>query len=472
MKRITLLLAGFLALVGTANAQNETFPLMFSQYGMNGTSAYIGRAGAIGALGGDITAAQYNPAGLGMYRSSEFTFSLGGDFTGTKANFDGLKAKDNRPSFNYGNTGFVMDFDNGAKNWKHIQFSFAINRLTNFTNKTKIVRNNLNSSFINDNVLNNITSLEDDFIASGVVDTVYDESSDTYLISSVYENGEFNQIKSIKESGYLNEISMSLSGNYRNVLYLGATLGIPFGSYTRTTSFSEERFVGGISTGYYNYNTEQDLSLAGVNFKFGAIVKPIDWIRIGAAIHTPTYYSTTDDYYADVQYNSYSGGWYPTYEYGMQSPWRFMGNLAFVLGNNKSPISGTISVDYEYADYSLMSFSMDDDIYTETSLNNSIENVFEAASNLRIGGELKLDRLYIRAGYAYFGNPYKEEINNAAWNYLTCGIGYKGNSCFFDLAYAHGSTSSDYYMYTDDSYNSVSLKTSKNLIQATLGFRF
>ena len=472
MKKIFVLVASLVAFVGLVQAQNETFPLLFSQYGMNGTAIYIGKGGAIGALGGDIMSAHYNPAGLGFYRKSEVTFSMGIDITSTESNFNGMKTSDSHPAFNYGNLGFVLDFDNGKSNWRHVQLSFGINRLANFNNRAKIVRSNLSSSFINDNVLDNITSLNDDFISSGVIDTTYDATDDTYYTSSVYENGTFNQIKSIRESGYLNEFSLSLSGNYNNILYLGATVGIPFGAYTCKTSFSEERFVNGISTGYYNYNTQQDLSVTGINLKIGAIVKPIAWLRVGAAIHTPTYYSTTDDFYSEVKYNSWSGGWYPTYDYNMQSPWRFMGNVAVVLGNNKSPISGTVSLDYEYTDYGFMSFSMDNNVMTETNLNTSIENAFDGASNIRIGGELKLDRLYLRAGFAHFGNPYKEDVNDASWNYVTCGIGYKGKYCTFDLGYAYGHTKGDYYMYSGDNNNATTLSTTKNLLQATVGFKF
>ena len=69
MKKIFVLTLGVLGYLGV-NAQSETFPLYYSQYGMNGTAAYIGKAGAIGALGGDIMSAHYNPAGLVLYRSS------------------------------------------------------------------------------------------------------------------------------------------------------------------------------------------------------------------------------------------------------------------------------------------------------------------------------------------------------------------------------------------------------------------
>jgi hypothetical protein len=476
MKKILFLAVGILGYL-SLSAQSESFPLLYSQYGMNGTASYIGKAGAIGALGGDIMSAHYNPAGLGVYRTSEITFTSGIDITSTKSNYNGLKTNDSYPAYNFGNFGMVLDFNNGKNSsFKHIQLSFGIDRLMNFNNREKIMRNDLSTSYINDFVMNEIVNNNDansDFINSGVVNL--DTSTNT--ISSVFDNnhtGKFNQIKSIKESGYLNEFSMSLSTNYENWLYLGATIGIPFGDYTCISTFTEERFVDGVSTGYYNYNEEQDLSFTGWNFKFGAIVKPVQWLRLGVAIHTPTFFldddDNKDDYYSGVAYTRNSGGWWPTYSYGMQTPWRFLGSAAVVLGNNKSKVAGTISMDYEYADYSCMSFKIDDNPTKETTLNNAIENDFQGASTLRFGGELKVDRIAFRAGYANIGNPYVKAQNDRSWDYITCGLGYKGKYCFFDLAYAYGKCSNSSYYFYDN--NEAKIKENKHLIEATIGFRF
>lgn len=491
MKRLVFLISVFFGIT-VANAQNSDFPLMFSQYGMNGTATFIGKGGAIGALGGDIMSAHYNPAGLGMYRSSEFTYSMGLDMNSTKSKYNGLTGKDSHPSFNYGNLGLVLDFNNGKKSsWKHVQLSFGVNRLMNFNNRIKVTRKGLNRSFIDANyvnyydadgngILDNGFAVSDadrdDFFQAGVL-SVDDERN----IYSEFFNGDFDQIIAYRESGYLNEFSMSVSGNYKNWIYLGATVGIPFGSYTAKYMFSEH-VNNENGEGKYNYNTEQDLSVTGFNLKLGAIVKPVSFWRIGGAIHTPTFYSVDDDFYQEVSFTNVAGGWLSPISYRMQSPWRFIASTAFVFGNNKSPISGTLSVDYEYADYSFMSFDMDDDISSETNLNSIIENTYSGASNIRIGGELKMDKLYLRAGYAYYGSPYESKSNNdASWNYITCGLGFRGKICNFDLAYAYGKQKSKYYVYDEYDPSTATwsadaspteVTRNKHLIQATIGFKF
>ena len=47
-----------------------------SQTDLNGTARYLGMSGAFGALGGDISSMSTNPAGLGIYRSSEVVTCL------------------------------------------------------------------------------------------------------------------------------------------------------------------------------------------------------------------------------------------------------------------------------------------------------------------------------------------------------------------------------------------------------------
>ena len=58
----------------TVEAQNEMQALRYSQYNPFGTARYAAQGGAIGALGSDLSSVFVNPAGLGFYRSSEFSF--------------------------------------------------------------------------------------------------------------------------------------------------------------------------------------------------------------------------------------------------------------------------------------------------------------------------------------------------------------------------------------------------------------
>ena len=60
----------------SAFAQGADDACLFSQTYYQGTAKALGMGNAMGAVGGDMTAININPAGMGIYRSNEFTTSL------------------------------------------------------------------------------------------------------------------------------------------------------------------------------------------------------------------------------------------------------------------------------------------------------------------------------------------------------------------------------------------------------------
>lgn len=462
MKKIFLYVAS-LFLVGSLSAQTITDALRFSQMGLNGTSNYISRAGAIGALGGDLTSASYNPAGLGVYNSNELSFSTGLYWSFTDANANGLLTSDDRANFNLGHIGALFYFKPKSNDFKAVQFAFGFNRLKSFGNRTIFQRDNVNNSYIS-NIIDNQYSDASmyDFYQSYVVD--YDTSTNIY--SSQFQNGKVNQLRSFTESGSINEMTFSLSTNIRNFLYLGATMGVPMASYHSNGSFMEEK-VSDAGNGYI-YNEIRDIYATGINLKLGAIIRPVNWFRLGLAIHTPTYYSIEDNLYSEVSYIKTSGGDWDPINYHLQTPFRFLGSMAFILGDNKSKIAGSISGDYEYADYSNMKYRLND-IKSESDINTTISNYFQATNTLRIGGELKLGSIALRAGYCLMDNPYSKDLNDAGAYSITGGLGYKNKNFFMDFAYAYTFGKSKFYEYD---YNVINLENTTHLAQLTFGVKF
>ncbi|MFC2102726.1 TonB-dependent receptor, partial [Bacteroidota bacterium] len=57
------------------SAQTAQDALRYSRIFYNGTSRFVATGGAFGAVGADFSSIATNPAGLGMYRSAEVTFS-------------------------------------------------------------------------------------------------------------------------------------------------------------------------------------------------------------------------------------------------------------------------------------------------------------------------------------------------------------------------------------------------------------
>lgn len=463
MKKILLFVASIFVL-GNIQAQDPGDALRFSSYGLNGTANFISKAGAIGALGGDFTAASYNPAGLGIYSTSELSISMGyyGGFTGS--DYNGNKLSDSRSNFNFGNIGALFNFKNSDGNFKNTQFAFGLNRLNSFGNRTIFEREGVNKSYIS-HIIDN-RSDDDmfmyDFFKSGVVDTV------AGAYTSVFKTGTFSQIRTYKESGSTNEMTLSFSTNYQDVLYIGATLGMPIGEYHRSGSFAETLHDNtGAATESYIYNEQLDLYATGINFKAGVIAQPIEFLRLGAAIHTPTYYNVEDNFYSEVLFETKSGGVWDPILYDIQSPFKFLGSMAIILGDKDSKVKGTLSADYDYSNYSTMKFRTND--LNEIMMNKNIENMYKETHNLRFGAEVKLGNLAIRGGYATYQNPYKHNINDAGKDYITAGLGIRGKHYVLDFGYAYSFGESSYNEYD---YDRINLTNTQHIVQATLGLRF
>ena len=85
IKNLTILFFSFLVSISSL-AQVPEDALRLSWYVPSGTARQQAIGGAMGSLGGDITASFVNPAGLGLYKTGEVVLSPGFRF-GSKDRF-------------------------------------------------------------------------------------------------------------------------------------------------------------------------------------------------------------------------------------------------------------------------------------------------------------------------------------------------------------------------------------------------
>ena len=76
MKRTGLVLI-LTAMQSWLFSQNADDAILYSWTPMGGTALSMAMGGATGAIGGDFTSASIHPAGLGLYRQSEWGISAG-----------------------------------------------------------------------------------------------------------------------------------------------------------------------------------------------------------------------------------------------------------------------------------------------------------------------------------------------------------------------------------------------------------
>src|ERR1035437_8662519 len=108
MKAIKILIAiTAIVLPVAVIAQSAVDAIRYSAIYFGGTARYSSMGGAFGAIGADFSTLSTNPAGLGVYRKNEFTFTPS-FYTGkTSSTFDGKTSDVQKYNFNLGNLGMV-----------------------------------------------------------------------------------------------------------------------------------------------------------------------------------------------------------------------------------------------------------------------------------------------------------------------------------------------------------------------------
>src|ERR1700730_7699988 len=129
MKKFFLL--GSLLIYNQLKAQLPEDAIRVSWTTPSGTARQQAIGGAMGSLGGEISAAFVNPAGLGLYKTGEIVLSPGFRMLRDKSNYRGTSASGNTASsFNLGTSGLVIGYPsmNGNSN----TFCIAVNQTANF----------------------------------------------------------------------------------------------------------------------------------------------------------------------------------------------------------------------------------------------------------------------------------------------------------------------------------------------------
>src|SRR5436189_1530174 len=72
-----------------------------------GTARNIATGGAIGSLGGDITANNVNPAGIGLFKTREIIITPGIMMNNNRFNYRGNDSKTSKTAFAYGASGLI-----------------------------------------------------------------------------------------------------------------------------------------------------------------------------------------------------------------------------------------------------------------------------------------------------------------------------------------------------------------------------
>jgi len=159
------------------------------------------------------------------------------------------------------------------------------------------------------------------------------------------------------------------------------------------------------------------------------------------------------------------------FDYSLETPFKIIGSVAYVFKD-----FGLLSLDVEHVNYSTMRLRDGSDGYDFTNENEDIKNTFKDVYNIRLGGEARINNVFLRAGYAYYPSPYKSEFINKDANrhQISCGIGYRSGNFFIDGAYTRTFQKEKYVFYNAGGVttNPISTKTTEGKLLVTVGFKF
>jgi len=460
MKRTIAILSALLLGSTLSYAQYDLTALQFSQnmYQSDARAAAVGNA--YGALGANFISASINPAGLGLYRGGEFVFSLG--FLGSSSVSDYLD-NSNTAKINMVNVpsmGLVftdinkVDGKAVTEGWVSKTFAMGINRSNSFYSRQHYSGNNTTSSMIdffvedaNGELLGNLNPITKMAFETWLID--YKDSYTSYFSALGADTGiyDISQSKNFTTKGSAYDMTFAVGTNYSNKIYVGGKIGIPFLDYYKYINYTEENLRTGKSNYLgMEYKGTTDVNGVGINAGLGIIFKPVEYLRIGASVFTPTFYNLSENYkdeltaVLDTIKDDLSKSFQGSFKYNLATPFRATVSAAVLAGKY-----GFVSVDYEYVDYSSSYLSSTE--YPFNVENSNITDYYKGTGILRAGAEIKLGIFALRGGYGRYSSPYKEEYKPAggdrSMTTFSFGGGIREKSYYLDLAYT-GYNSSEF----------------------------
>lgn len=483
MKKI--LTIAFVLLIPVAMfAQGVDDASLYTQTFYQGTAKALGMGNAMGAVGGDMTAVCINPAGMGIYRSSEITASLNLLDNYSNSTYYGDKKDGNIFRLSIPNLGFVFAKErSNYKALRYTQFGFGLTRTNDFNMRTNALGINPSSSMV-DNYLARMNGYSVDDLQDVFPYDIY-PAWKTYLID-LYEDqegpyygtpvpqGNIWQGQECDFKGRSESWTFAGSANFFDKLFIGISVDLAHTKRFGTKVFSESR-VEGTETDFNQWSFTEDLSSTGWggNAKVGFIYHATPWFRFGAAFHSPTLYAFSEKWQTTTEteinwVTNKSLSPESNYEYTFISPLKCLGSLAFVVGQQ-----GMISLDVEYLNYGAARFRASDFDYSPT--NESIKENLGHTANFRLGTEWYLGGTYLRFGTAYYGSPFGLGQAGGSVKKASCGISVPVSaSTTFDFAYelSHGRTFNTLYDAGDLGIESVTHSHYRHLLLTTLKIRF
>ncbi len=445
---------------------------IYSNTNLNGSAKYQSMAGSIGALGGDVSALNVNPAGIGVAITGDISGTLAVQNSKNSTVLHSTKSNYSLSNVEMGNVAGVAVFELLTETpWKFLNIgvnysSQSIEDYTETPGNSKIViqKNLVDSS--NNPVVGNL----------GFLGQAYDRYG--------------NQSK----------MSFGIGGNYANNFYIGAGLNFHSAEIEQYDSAKLHLDLDNSVATYDKQYTPFNENSTGFSASLGIISKINNQFRLGGSIETPTWWTINRSF---TEYGTNSSGYigYGNYSEDRKLSTPLKATVSAALVPNKN---FAINLDYTIG-VTKPRYKVYGD--AETELNSFFSSNSKNMSEIKLGAEYRVKRFRLRGGYAYASSPF-DTMSIAAFNStgqfstnsysnlfvasrstLGLGIGLDFKGVYVDLGYQNvnstysnpslygNSTYGSGYYSTDFDVNSTTsvvseVKNTKNNLYFTFGWKF
>ena len=552
MKRfLSLLACASMFYTGAMAQSNATTGLIFdrdiltapsfyslAQREYNGTARSMAMGGAFTSLGADMSSFGINPAGFGMYQRNEISVTLGvGNHNSKNSGVVSADRGNNATTqFSINNIGGSFKVYEGTGDLLAVNFAFGYNKTADYNYDLNY--HGATSKFSVADAFADLASREGLSInsdgkicdARGYVDYemnpyywgtvlaykggLINRGDQGWVVDEIGQNASIDQFTRLQSRGSAGEFSFAVGLNYNNIIYFGASLDIASINrrqsiyYSENISYGEGQMPDGVTMPYrlneFTLSQQMRTSGAGIGAKFGIIVRPANGLRIGFAVHTPTYYVLRYSYIAGLQSEATSAGTNPgnyevingnvyadelsprltdegEYSWAFTTPTRLLAGISYTAGKY-----AVFSADYQYDAYRAV--RVDDAPLENCSfINDDLRNGFRGQHTVRAGIEvrptpafaLRIGGGYITRATRFADMIFTEPIIKDAW-YASAGLGFRlSKVTSIDVAYQFRKNKyTDYNTFYSDSGNGIiespiyGLTSSNHNVAVSFGFRF
>ncbi len=456
MKRL-LAIAILFATTTTAFSQAlgyQDLGLLFSQDDNNGSARFTAMSGAFGALGGDISSINVNPAGLSVFNNSNFSGTFNVRNSKINANYYNNSLTTQDEFINLSHAGAVLVFEAYEKSdWKKFAVGFNYRITKDFNNDFFAQGNSGVATFTEFPLDNNNTPLNYNIADEQRFDNSY--------------------------RGDLSEFNIGFSALHQEKLHLGVGLNFYDLNFSQQSTLSEfNSDANGNELDAFLYQ-ENFTSSTGFSANLGFIYKVHQNFRVGLSYQTPTWFSEVaeetnitdnDGFFGDTEifasesnviYDNTAGGFFPTqgFVYRLRTPSKLTASAAIIFGKN-----GLLSIDYTNKNFKNIKLSGAD----FSIENQSFQNDFNNTHNFNVGGEWRFNRLSLRAGYRFEQSPDILALDTDDLQGHSFGTGYNFGNFKVDLSYSDSNRTAPYNFYAGFDVNAANLTIDNRVFTASV----